>query len=165
MELVNSTQASKVIQELLAAFRSKQWPVIHIQHIATRPGATFFLPGTLGAEIHDAVKPVSGEPVIIRHFPNSFQQTELQQQLQAKGIKKLIIVGMMTHMCIDTTVRAAFELGYECVVVGEACATKSLSFAGQTVAPEQVQYAFLAALNGVFSNVITKEDALSCIIG
>ena len=65
---------------------------------------------------------------------------------------------MMTHMCVDTTVRAAFDLGFQCLLAHDACATKSLSFGGITVASENIQAAYLAAIMGTFAKVLSVEE-------
>ncbi len=158
MELYGSLDASIRIKDLLQHFRKELMPVIHIQHISTRPGSTFFLPGTHGAEIHENLKPSKDEKIITKNFPNSFRDTELNNYLKDNNISKLIITGMMTHMCVDTTVRAAYDLGYECIVVSDCCATKNLRIYETEVMAENVQNSFLAALNGVFSKVMTKDE-------
>ncbi|GAK53271.1 isochorismatase hydrolase [Candidatus Moduliflexus flocculans] len=158
MELHNSLAASRNINEVLADCRGNSLPVIHVQHIATRPGATFFLPGTPGAEFHENVMPTADEKIFVKHYPNSFRETGLHEHLAEQQITSLIIVGMMTHMCIDTTVRAAFDLGYECLVVEDCCATKTLKFHDKEISAEDVHVAFLAALNRVFAKVITTQE-------
>lgn len=158
MELNGSEQAGVHAGTLLAAFRGRDLPVIHVQHVSTRSGATFFVPGTPGVEIHPGVAPRDGETVVRKHFPNSFRDTPLLQHLRERQITRLVIAGMMTHMCIDTTVRAAADLGFECVLAHDACATRALSFDGVTVAAESVQAAFLAALNGLFAKLQTVDD-------
>src|SRR5690606_21418854 len=112
-----------------------------------------FLPGTRGAEIHDCVAPAQGESLVQKHFPNSFRETPLLESLRERRIARLVIAGMMTHMCIDTTTRAAADLGFECLLAHDGCATRDLSFAGQAVAAQAVHTAFLAALNGAFARV------------
>ena len=155
MELAGSPEAAAQTAGLLAAFRRRSLPVIHVQHLADRPGATFFLPGTAGAGLHRSVPPLPGEPVFQKHFPNAFRDTPLLRHLREAGITRLVIAGMMTHMCIDTSTRAAADLGFECVLAGDACATRALAFGGTTVPAEQVQAAFLAALDGTFARVAT----------
>ncbi len=155
MELVGSREAGLQAGLLLQAFRRAGRPIIHIQHIAARPGATFFLPGTPGAEIHASVTPLPSELVLQKHFPNSFRETPLQSHLRELGITQLIVVGMMTHMCIDTTVRAAFDLGFQCQLAQDACATRDLTRNGVIVPADQVQAAFLAALDGTFAKVLS----------
>ncbi len=152
MPLVNSTEAGNNAGKLLEKFRTKDLPVIHVQHLSIRPGASFFIPGTGGAEIHDCVKPRKSEPVILKHFPNSFRETNLLATLKEKDITHLVIAGMMTHMCIDTTTRAAFDLGFSCTVAHDACATKDLVFNDTVSAAVEVHHAFIAALNGLFAN-------------
>ncbi|NWJ40634.1 MAG: cysteine hydrolase [Geothrix sp.] len=161
MALVGSPEAGLQAGGLLTAFRAQRLPVIHIQHLALRPGATFFLPGTPGAEIHPGVAPLPGEPVFQKHFPNSFRETPLLEHLRGLGATELVVAGMMTHMCIDTTVRAAFDLGFTCHLAGDACATRDLGRNGATTPAAQVQAAFLAALHGTFAQVQSTEELLA----
>ncbi len=161
MEVVGAADAAARAATLLAAFREKAMPVIHVQHIAARPGATFFLPGTAGAEIHASVAPLPGEALFRKHFPNSFRETPLLEHLRAAGISRLAIAGMMTHMCIDTTTRAAADLGFSCLLCHDACATRALSFEGVHVPAEGVQAAYLAALNGLFAKVVSADELLA----
>ena len=158
MELAGSVEAGEQASKLVAAFRHKALPVIHVQHLSTRPGATFFVPGTKGVEIHPCVSPRQGETIIRKSFPNSFRDTPLLQHLRDNKITRLIVAGMMTQMCIDSTVRAAVDLGFECLLAHDACATKSLSFGGAAVPAASVQTAFLAALNGLFAKVQSVDE-------
>ena len=151
MELVGSVDAGAQAAKLLAEFRRSKLPIVHVQHLSTRPGATFFLPGTPGAEIHACVSPQPGEPVIRKHFPNCFRETPLLDLLRERNITGLVVAGMMTHMCVDTTVRAAFDLGFDCQLAHDACATRALSFGGVTIAAGDVHHAFIASLNGLFA--------------
>lgn len=158
MELVGSLEAGEKAGRLLQKFRRESLPVIHVQHFATRAGATFFIPGTSGVDIHESVSPAEGELVISKSYPNSFRETQLLDHLHRLDVDQLIIAGMMTHMCVDTTTRAAADLGFECLLVHDACATKALSFEGATVAAEQVQLSYVAALNGSFAQVLSVEE-------
>jgi len=158
MELVGSPTAGANAGKLLGSFRERNLPIIHIQHISTRQGATFFLPNTNGVLIHETVAPKAGEPVFQKNYPNSFRETPLLEYLRSRHITQLVIAGMMTQMCIDTTTRAAVDLGFQCTLAGDACATRNLSFGGMTVSAENVQIAFLAALNGLFAKVLSVAD-------
>jgi nicotinamidase-related amidase len=153
MALEGPEAAAAQAAKLLAAFRAKKLPVFHAQHISVRPGATFFIPGTPGAEIHASVKPLPGETVFQKNFPNCFRETKLLEQLRAKDVKQLTIAGMMTHMCVDTTTRAAADLGFACLLAHDACATKELAFNGVKVPAAQVQLSYMAGLNGLFAKV------------
>lgn len=158
MELVRSPEAGIQAGKLLQAFRQKSMPIIHIQHISTRQGAAFFVPNTKGVDFHESVTPINDETVLQKNFPNSFRETPLLAHLRRQQITQLVIAGMMTHMCIDTTTRAAADLGFQCLLAHDACATKSLSFGGTTVSAEHVQTSFLAALNGFFAKVLSVEE-------
>lgn len=153
MELVGASEAGQQAGLLLAEFRRRAMPVVHVQHLATRPGATFFLPGTPGAEIHESVRPADGETVLRKHFPNAFRETALLEHLRGAGIDRLVIAGMMTHMCVDTTTRAAADFGFACLLAHDACATRALAFGGAEVSAADVQRAYLAALDGTFAKV------------
>ena len=161
MEVVGAANAASAASTLLAAFRARSLPVVHIQHLATRPGATFFIPGTAGAEIQASVRPLPGEPVFQKHFPSSFRETPLLAYLRKENITGLLVAGMMTHMCIDTTTRAAADLGFTCLLAHDACATRALTFNGQQVSAESVQAAYLAALNGFFAQVASSRKLIA----
>jgi len=158
MELEGADAAVAQAARLLDAFRQRGWPIVHVQHIAKRPGATFFLPDTTGAEIHASVRPAPGERVVTKHYPSCFRETTLLDGLRALEASQVVFAGMMTHMCVDTTVRAAADLGFQGSVAHDACATRALQFAGRTVDAASVQVAFLAALNGAFATVRTAEE-------
>ncbi len=158
MPLAGSEEASKNAKRILESFRADRLPIVHIQHIASRSSATFFLPDTKGAEIHDNVKPAGQEKVIVKHYPNSFRETGLLEFLKSRQINDLVVCGMMTHMCVDATVRAAKDYGFNIILIGDACATKDLEINGQTVKAEEVQKSFLAALNYFYSTVVTTQQ-------
>jgi len=153
MELEGSPEASLQAAKLLEGFRAKGLPLVHIQHVSNRPGASFFLPDTEGVKIHANVTPRSGETVLQKHFPNSFRDTPLAEHLRALGADHLVIAGMMTHMCVDASTRAAFDLGFSCTLAHDACATRSLAFGNERVPAAQVHAAFVAALAGVYAKV------------
>lgn len=161
MELVGAEAASLKAREALAYFRSRNMPVVHIQHITTRPGATFFIPDTDGIGIHTDVAPLPGETVIVKHFPNSFRETSLLEHLRGLGIERLVLAGMMTSMCVDATARAAFDLGFQNVLLHDAMATRDLAFAGEIVPAAQVHGAFLSALGSVYGRVVSVGDLLA----
>ena len=158
MELEGADAAGAKAAAAIAKFRKDGKPVLHVRHLSVRPGSTFFLPGTKGAEIHAAVKPAGGEVVIEKNFPNSFRGTALEEKLKAAGVKELVVAGMMTHMCVDASVRQAADLGYKVTLVGDACATRAQAYGGETVPARQVHAAFLAALNGFYAKVIRRDE-------
>ena len=153
MELEGSPAASLQAAKLLQTFRSRGLPLAHIQHVSNRPGASFFLPDSDGVKIHANVAPRAGETVLQKSFPNSFRDTKLLEHLRGLGVDCLVIAGMMTHMCVDATTRAAFDLGFSCSLAHDACATRALAFGEQRVPAAQVHAAFVAALAGLYAKV------------
>jgi nicotinamidase-related amidase len=160
MELVEPLAAAKKAYSLLQCFRENGGHHVHVQHVATRPGATFLIPGDRGTDIHDAVAHFEGEPIIQKHFPNAFRETGLLDLLHGWGVERVVICGMMTHMCVDATARAAADLGFQIMVAGDACATRDLVFDGLTIPAEHVHKAFLAALKS-YGRVLPSEEILS----
>jgi nicotinamidase-related amidase len=164
MPLVGAEEAGKNTQKMLEYFRKNNLPVINIKHIATNDGATFFLPDTKGAEINSLVEPKNGEKVIVKHYPNSFRETELLAYLQSKQIKNLVITGMMTDVCVESTTRAAFDLGFTNTIIGDATATRDREVNGQVVKAAEVQRSFLAgisALGNLYAQIVNTNDFLN----
>src|SRR5262249_47555900 len=123
LELIGIEAAAANARDVLRLFRDQGWPVFHVQHLSTQPDAPLFTPGTLYVELYHSVRPQHGETVIQKHFPNSFHQTDLLGKLKAQGVDHAVIVGAMSHMCIDATTRAAYDLGLRCTLIHDACAT------------------------------------------
>lgn len=158
MPLAGMEQAAENASGILQQFRSGSLPVFHVRHLSVRPGAAFFLPQTPGAEIHDTLRPIKGETVVEKHFPNSFRETQLLAYLQAAELDHVVICGAMSHMCIDATTRAAFDLGFQCVLIEDACATRDLSWRGRVVAAADVHAAFMGALSGSYAQLMAADD-------
>ena len=96
--------------------------------------------------------------MIQKNFPNSFRDTVLLETLRDDDIERLVICGAMSHMCIDATTRAAFDLGFSCIVVSDACATRDLQFEGRTIPARDVHAAFMAALSVPYASVVTARE-------
>ena len=146
--------------QLLAAARRLGIPVFHIQH-DSGSGSPYDISQPIGA-IADKVAPVSGEPVIVKNYPNSFVGTDLEKQLKASGRNNVVIAGLMTHMCVNSTTRGAFNLGFAPTVVAAATATRDLpGINGQTVPAAAMQAASLAALADLFAVVVPNTASLT----
>lgn len=158
MELEGAEAAERVAAGLIGSFRRAGRPVVHVRHESVRPGATFFLPGTPGAAIRTLVSPLPDETVMTKLHPNAFRETGLADRLRDMGARRLSFCGMMTHMCVDTSVRAACDLGFECSLAADACATCALLYGGRRVAAADVQAAFLAALAMGFARVLPAAE-------
>lgn len=159
--LVGTEAAAAQASRLLAAWRERGEPVVHVQHIWDAPDAAFFQPGTAGVEIHPSVAPSAGEALVTKENPNSFLGTDLDERLRALAPDELVVAGMMSSMCVDATVRAAADAGFSVTVAHDACAAPDLEFGGVVVPGAQVHAAFMAALDGSYAAVAGTEQILA----
>lgn len=158
--LAGADAAADNAARLIAAFREAGDSVVHIRHEFTSPDAPFFTPGSDGAKLHPKVLNRADEPVVLKHFVNSFRETELQSILDEQGIKELVVIGSMSHMCVDGITRAAADLGYGVTVIHDACASRDLEFNGLTVPAAHVHAAFMSALGFAYANVVSTDAFL-----
>lgn len=159
--LVGIEEAAANAVKVIEKARSDGDTVIHVRHEFLSPDAPFFVIGSEGAEINPVVRPIEGEPVIVKNYPNSFRETELKQMLDEKGIEEVVVVGAMSHICIAATGRAASEFGYNTVVVHDACATRDVEFNGTTVPAAQVHAANMSALAFAYGKVVDTNEYVS----
>lgn len=133
--------------------------VVHIRQVNANPASPMFAAGDSGSAIHPRLSPREGETVICKTLPSSFDKTELHGFLQARGVRTLVLAGLMTHMCVETTARAALPLGYGVVVASDACASRDLpAYDGGGVVPHsEVHRNALTALADRFADVMPTE--------
>jgi nicotinamidase-related amidase len=158
MELDGVQAALDEAATLLERARIAGIPIIHIQH-NDGPGSLYDIEGESGA-IVDRVAPREGEPVVVKSYPNSFVQTDLDQRLKSIDATHLVLAGFMTHMCVNSTARGAFNLGYAPTVVAAATATRPLPALGAEVAAAAMQSASLAAMADLFAVVVPDAATL-----
>ncbi|MGB2919629.1 MAG: cysteine hydrolase family protein [Mycobacterium sp.] len=153
MELEGVQPALDEAAALLERARTAGIPVIHIQH-DDGPGSLYDVDGESGAIVAQ-VAPRDAEPVVIKNYPNSFVKTELDGLLKTVDASHLVLAGFMTHMCVNSTARGAFNLGYAPTVVSGATATRALpGLEGDPVPASAMQAASLAALADLFAVVV-----------
>lgn len=155
--LYHAQETLETAKKLKRLFEERHVPVYYIQHIAPF-FAPFFAAHTKGADIHEALMPCDPDTIIIKHTPNSFHNTRLQDVLKAAGIKKLVICGMMTHMCVDTTIRCAKDLGYRTILISDACTTSDLHWNDTCIPATMVQAVYLSSLHPRFAKVMTYAE-------
>lgn len=151
-----NVEASTKAAELLAYFREKNQPVFHVKHISKSDDSSDEF--RFMTDIHKSVTPLENEFVICKTTPGSFNKTDLLAKLQSLGVRELVICGMMSHMCVDTTTREAFDLGFKCTVIHDACATRNLEFNGTPIPAKYVHHSAMAALAFAFAEVISVEE-------
>ncbi len=159
MQLEGVEPALKECAALLQRARDGRTPVIHIQHDAG-PGTPYDVRAEIGA-IADVVAPRAGETVIVKAYPSSFEQTNLDAELKKLGVADLVLAGFMTHVCVNSTARAAFNHGYRPTVVAGATATRALpNPLGGTLPAQAVHTGALAALADIFAVVVPSQSAI-----
>ncbi len=123
--LVGRYEAGEQSAAILSYFRKTQQEVVHIRHKG-------------GGDIQEMVKPLPGETVFEKEHVSCFRETPLLEYLQEKEVERLVIVGMMTHMCVEATVRAASDYGFKCIVISDGCTTRDLKFNGKIINKFQI---------------------------
>lgn len=163
MALPGSEKAAEATADILNLFRKHQWPIFHIQHTSIQKGSAILLPHTEGWKIYKCVEPKDGETIIEKNWPNSFRDTPLLEVLRKQQIQKLIITGMMTFMCVDATLRAAADLGFECTLIYDATATPPIEFEGVTCSAEQARATIASAMAFISKRVISAKQFLNTL--
>ncbi len=159
--LVGIDKAAANAASVIDHARANGDEVIHVRHEFLSPDAPFFIAGSEGSQISTAVAPQPGETVVTKNHPSSFHGTGLDQMLRDRGISDVVIVGAMSHMCIDATTRASADSGFATTVVHDACATCDVAFDGKTVRAEDVHTAMMAALAFAYAQVVSTGEYLS----
>jgi nicotinamidase-related amidase len=160
MELVGADAAAGRASELLSAFRASGEPVFHVQHVWDAPDAPFFAPDTEGVEIHPAVEPAEGEPLIVKAHANAFLETSLEGDLRSAGVDEVVICGMMTSMCVDASARASADLGFGTSIAFDACAAPDLQSGDEVIPGATVHKAVLAALGSMVADVRPTSEII-----
>ena len=149
LPLIEPEKAADNIKKLLVNFRDKKRPVIHIRHKVKK-----------GGEIYRILIPIEKEKIIFKDHANSFRDTVLLEYLKEKNIGTLVITGMQTHMCVEAATRAAADLGFKCIVVSDACATRDLKFEEKIIRSEDVHYSTLSSLSRTYAEITDTESYL-----
>lgn len=135
-------------------------PVFHAQHIAPAD-SPIFAEGSKFFEIHPDIRPAAHHVVLRKPTPSAFAGTELQAHLEGRGIKTLIITGLMTHMCVSATAFDAAPRGYHSIIVADACATRDLDLEeGGVMKHQDLHRAALRGVSDVVAEVRTTADIL-----
>jgi nicotinamidase-related amidase len=135
--------------------------VIHVRHETLGGNARFFVPGSEGAQIHPKATNLADELVIVKNQLNPFRETALKEVLDKLGIERVVVIGNMSHMCIDAVTRASDDFGYQTTVIHDACATHDLEFNGVKVPAAYVHAAFMAALEFGYAKVVSTDEFVS----
>ena len=160
LPLTDVQPALDEIGNLLRRARALRAPVIHIVHQGKAGGA--FAPESTGFEIASPATPAPGEAVVHKTLPNAFASTDLASRLAALKKPNVVLVGFMTHMCVEATARASIDLGFKATVIASATATRPLPdpLGGADLSAADVQRNALAAIADRFATIAAKVDSL-----
>lgn len=157
----NNPDAEQTIRQLLAAWRERQWPIVHVRHISREPDSPFW-PGQPGAEFQDELTPLDSEHVVEKNVPDAFVHTGLERWLHARAIQNLVIVGVATNNSVESTARSAGNLGFATSVVADATfAFAKADYAGTIRTAGEVHAMSLANLHGEYASVVMSEKFLA----
>lgn len=162
--LWRAKRALRQNRRLLDWARTEGLPIWHVQHFGLRPEGKFLTQGSAGTALHPGLAIRANEGIVPKHFPNSFRETTLEQELRQRGITTVIWTGMITWMCVDTTVRAAFDLGFRNILIKDATAAgwlyRKWGKIPLVVPPWRSQSAFIAAIGFVHAKVMGLQEFL-----
>jgi len=156
----NNPEAEANIARLLAAWREAGAPVVHVRHVSRTPGSVFW-PGQAGAEFQAALAPRDDEHVVEKNVPDAFVTTGLERWLHVRGIRGVVIVGVITNNSVEATARTSGNLGFETVVVSDAAFTfDKRDYAGTLRSADEVHAMSLANLEGEYAAIATTAELL-----
>ena len=161
---LNADAAGRQAERLMNAADRIGLSVVHVHHVAANSGAKLFRPGSRGVLPWPNLQPQPQHRCIEKQLPSAFAGTDLDAGLRAAGIEVIVVAGLMTHMCVDSTARDAMHRGYRVIVVADACATRDLpGLGGTTIAARAIHESALAALADRFADVVTSETLLQLL--
>lgn len=153
-DLFKADQLINNIEQLINKARSTNTPVIFIQH--TEADDSPMGRGKEGWKIHPRVEPLMDERIILKYTPDSFHETNLHEELSLRGIKNLVMAGLQTEYCVDTTCRRAFSLGYNVVLIRDGHSTYDTNLLKAEVIIEHHN----GVLGGWFVNLKKTEEII-----
>jgi nicotinamidase-related amidase len=159
----NNPQAVTKMTRLLDAFRRRGMMVIHIRHASTNP-VSLLRPELPGFAVMDEVREIDGEPVMVKKVNSGFIGTDLEQRLRETGIKTVLIAGITTNHCVETTARMAGNLGFDVRLAEDACYTfDRIGHGGRREAAEDIHAMTLSNLDGEFATIETTDSLLAAL--
>jgi len=159
----NNPHCEQVVAALLAAWRERRMPIIHIRHDSLKPGSTY-RPGQPGHAFKPEAMPLPGERVIAKSTNSAFISTGLERELRANGTTTLVVTGVITNNSVEATVRMAGNLGFDTYVVADGCFTvDKRDLAGELHPAERVHALSLANMHGEYARVVASEEVLKAL--
>lgn len=159
----NNPHAEESIAQLISAWRANEYPIFHVQHCSVHPTSPLHS-SHAGNAFKPVAMPLPHEPVIQKSVNSAFIGTNLQQQLDAKGISSVVIVGLITNHCVSTTARMSANLGFQTTVVSDATATfDRVSYDGRRFTAEEIHEVSLANLHDEFATIANTASVIASL--
>jgi nicotinamidase-related amidase len=159
----NNPDCEKIVAALLAAWRARKMPVIHIRHDSREPNS-HYRPGQPGHEFKPETAPLPGEKIVPKQTNSAFIGTGLENILRSRGYRTLIVTGVITNNSVEATVRMAGNLGFDIYVVADGCFTvDKRDLAGDLHPAARVHALSLANMHGEYATVVESKDILAAL--
>ncbi|WP_179402813.1 cysteine hydrolase family protein [Burkholderia guangdongensis] len=155
----NGLPALRNTQRLIAYADQKRMPVFHVQHLAPAESPVF-AETSKSVEFHRELQPAPHHVVLQKTSVSVFPTTDLDSRLKASGIRTLIVTGLMTHACVAGAARDAVPLGYDVIVVDDACATRDIDAPGGVIPHDVLHRSALASIDDTFGAIVTTDQLL-----
>lgn len=159
----NNPEAEANAARLLSAWRDHGWPLVHIQHLSTNPESPLY-PGKPGVPHKPEVVPVAGEEVMQKNVNSGFIGTNLEQFLREHNVTRVVIAGLTTNHCVETTTRMSGNLGFDTYLAHDACAAHDLTGPdGSHYSADQVHAMSVANIASEFATVLSTNQIIESI--
>jgi len=159
----NNPAAEDNIARLQSTWRDARHPLVSVRHISRSP-TSLFAPGQLGAAFQERFLPRPQEHVVEKNVPDAFINTGLERWLHARAVRRLVIAGVSTNNSVEATARTAGNLGFNVVVVSDACfAFDKQDFGGTWRSAEEVHLMSLANLHDEYAQVRSTDQVLATL--
>jgi nicotinamidase-related amidase len=146
--------------KLISAWRNAGRPIIHVRHDSVSPGSTLAA-GLEGNRFRSGFGPHGDEPVVAKSVNSAFIGTDLDLRLRRLGASHVVVFGISTDMCVSTTVRTGANMGWDMILVPDACDCFDLpDGSGGTIPARQVQAAHVATLAFEFCRTLSTGELL-----
>lgn len=161
----NNPDAEANAAKVLHAFREASLPVLHVHHCSTRPQSPLY-PDKPGVAVKQEVAPLDSEPVFTKTVNSAFIGTPLQSWLEEHNINRVVIAGLTTNHCVDTSTRMAGNLGFNPILIGDACATNDrVGPDGRVWDADTIHAISLTNLHDEFATIMTTDEVIEQISG
>lgn len=160
----NNPQCEENIARLIETWEEQDQPIFYVQHVTQVPTSLFYFKKD-GHLFQDFIQPREQDIILTKQVNSAFIGTDLQERLESLGAKRIVITGLITNHCVETTARMAGNLGFNPIVVSDATATfDRQSISGTWIPAEVIHDVSLASLNEEFASILTTSEVMKDVL-